>query len=355
MDFEDDFDLNTIINEPKKNEFQIFDDSQNHSLSDIQELNSVYLSKNYSKNGDSNDSFNDKKDFSQSTSVKSEDQKQTKKTPLSIEEKKARKREVNKFAARRTRQRKKEEIIKLVQENSILKRKIENLESKLDQLQCPYCLKHFQFSQSENCHPEKPGTYLSHGSSGSKKLFVLLTSAIALLCLLFTCTERKEGRLRNLFSGDLSKDFIERYKILGETVEFTKEEIKSFNFSISDWLVSIGDYYSISQGKEFLNEEKYRFSNKGKIRLVKEKEANKYINSSCHNCLVELNKTNMHFDKKNPFLFSIFLPVNDFWKTSYDGFIEFSSEGTQNVLEVNCLIIGAAAHSTQKINANISN
>lgn len=191
--------------------------------------------------------------------------------------------------AKKARLRKKEFMNKLIEEN--LRLKLENKELKriINNQICLQCKKAL-FNESNEISIGN-----NQNSNRNKKLFLFSTFPISLLLIIFFIFHPfpKINNLRNLSSP---------YEELFQT-KLTNLQIS--NLSLATIHILFGDYYSIVKKKTFLYNENnilYSFQNKGKVRIIKERDITNDLDpNNCADCLVELNQNKIELknsDKK---------------------------------------------------------
>ena len=200
-------------------------------------------------------------------------------------------------SARKVRQRKKELMNTLIEEN--LKLKLENKELKriIYNKICDKCRKElFRESKEKSIGND-------NGNVNKNKLFFFSTFSICILILIFLTSNpiQRINQLRNLNSS---------YEEIFDT-KLTNLEIK--NLSLASFHVLFGDYYSLVKRKSFLYNENnilYSFKNKGKVRIIRESDIiNDLEPKDCEECLVELEQNNVTIKSsgKNGIQFKIIL------------------------------------------------
>ena len=218
---------------------------------------------------------------------------QRKITPL---EKKKIRQEKNRESARQSRIRKKKIIEALVKENRELKRELHEYKKHLFVTLCKDCkaklniIPNNQVIQQCNNVPQM-----------QRKTFSLFTVCAAVICIILNI-----GYFFDFFSLPSSSSLLRRLS----NTKFTYEPIEKINVTVGRIFISYGDYYSISNGKQFFNNEVlYTFENKGKVRKLYKEEIGQIPVTECPSCMVEIPKENI-VQKKGKIGFKLF--VNQF-------------------------------------------
>lgn len=134
-----------------------------------------------------------------------------------------------------------------------------------------------------------------------RKTFSLFTVCAAVICIILNI-----GYFFDFFSLPSSSSLLRRLS----NTKFTYEPIEKINVTVGRIFISYGDYYSISNGKQFFNNEVlYTFENKGKVRKLYKEEIGQIPVTECPSCMVEIPKENI-VQKKGKIGFKLF--VNQF-------------------------------------------
>lgn len=268
---------------------------------------------------------------------------------LVLQDHRVKKRFQNKIAAKKSRERKKEILRKINNENFYLQQRVEQLECILENIVCPDCKKKIYVSlPNQDSSIVQTGLSSSTGLSSLKKSILLFSSSIILTILLlnipsiftYLTTKIHSPILRAMESTLREEDGLsnKRYRL-------TKRDLESLSLKVNGWFITIGDYYAITKQNKFLKKDRYGFNNEGLVRLLKEDEVWTYKNLTCVNCLVELNETNI---VQEDLQFRLYLPINKFWdiqKINGETFSNINIEKEEFFYEINCLIIGASINS----------
>ena len=199
----------------------------------------------------------------------------------------------NAESAKRARQRKKELMNNLIQENVKLKSEIKELKKILENKICDKCKNKIFHSNNIINNTQNNNNNNNNNSLNKKKIFIFSTISLSFILLIFinvNIINQKTNLLRNLniISNELSNS------------KYTNLEIQ--NLTLTSVHVLFGDYYSLIKRKyNFLYNENniiYSFQNKGKVRILKENEINEDLNiENCKDCIVELNQDNVILKK----------------------------------------------------------
>jgi len=305
--FNDNFDLNSIDYEEKKNEIN-FDDFEIK-----------------------NDLF----------SVKKEEKILNKKRILIDEKtKKQIKLDKNKESSKKSRLKKKIFINNLIQENILLKQ--ENNKLKIENQ------KYLNFIENNICKDCK-----EKYKKENKKLFIVtdynnntnkfnlsslssfITIVLCIFVLLFYNFNYNYSNIKN-YSNRLLKE-TNKFSDIPHSTFYNNSHYKNKTY------ILMSDYYSFYDVilNNFLGEKFYRFENKGKIRIVKDAELYDYFikGENCVNCLVEISEKFINLNKEDPLQF-LFIPNNNELKSFKNEEIEFKNLSDSKFIEVYCKIIG---------------
>ena len=232
--------INDIINSIEDDTFNLYKSNEDLSLN-IKELNNIY--KNRTKQNE-------------------------------VKKKKA-------INARELRRRKKISIEILIQENKILKQKIENLENELHQKLCNECKKKINLN------------YYRLSSSNIKKKIIFFTTFVGLIFLYYFSSNNNVyynyRKLKETFKNEfkLSKDDILNSKMISNGI-----------------YIQYKDYYSIIHNKKIFGKKYFSFINE--IKEIKENDLNYDMNpDDCENCMIKLNSENIKINSL--FQFSLYL------------------------------------------------
>ena len=183
--------------------------------------------------------------------------------------------------ARELRRRKKISIEILIQENKILKQKIENLENELHQKLCNECKKKINLN------------YYRLSSSNIKKKIIFFTTFVGLIFLYYFSSNNNVyynyRKLKETFKNEfkLSKDDILNSKMISNGI-----------------YIQYKDYYSIIHNKKIFGKKYFSFINE--IKEIKENDLNYDMNpDDCENCMIKLNSENIKINSL--FQFSLYL------------------------------------------------
>ena len=183
--------------------------------------------------------------------------------------------------ARELRRRKKISIEILIQENKILKQKIENLENELNQKLCNECKKKIN------------SNYCKLSSSNIKKKIIFFTTLVGLIFLYY-------------FSSN--NNVYHNYRKLKETFKnefkLSKDDILNSKMISNGIYIQYKDYYSIIHGGKVFGKKYFSFINE--IKEIKENDLIYDMNpDDCENCMIKLNSENIKIH--GLFQFSLYL------------------------------------------------
>ena len=183
--------------------------------------------------------------------------------------------------AKEVRRRKKISIEILIQENKILKQKIENLENELNQKLCNECKKKINLN------------YYRLSSSNIKKKIIFFTTLVGLIFLYYFSSNY------NVYYNfrKLKESFRNEYK-------FSKDDILNSTMISNGLYIQYKDYYSIIHNKNIFGKKYFSFINE--IKEIKENDLNYDMNpDDCENCMIKLNSENIKINSL--FQFSLYL------------------------------------------------
>ena len=183
--------------------------------------------------------------------------------------------------AKEVRRRKKISIEILIQENKILKQKIENLENELNQKLCNECKKKINLN------------YYRLSSSNIKKKIIFFTTLVGLILLYyFSSNYNVYYNIRKL-----KESFRNEYKL-------SKDDIVNSTMISNGIYIQYKDYYSIIHNKNIFGKKYFSFINE--IKEINENDLNYDINpDDCENCMIKLNNENIK--NSGPLQFSLYL------------------------------------------------
>ena len=257
----------------------------------------------------------------------------------------------NKISQKKSRERKKLDIIKLVQENKQLKVKIETISSKL----CEKCKKLLNKESNEEKKTQFLLSNTPHMSlPSSAKLLTYFTSIVVIFCLLCNFSPQISFLLKTSLNSN--KKLVD--KILTSNRLLTaakntqnsnlylnvKQISESQKLPQAGVFMSFGDFYSVTTQNAFL-ESKYDFINNGKIRVIKDSSYASSIPKKCERCLLEINADNIIRNSEN-LHFKLFLPSTRFWDkdnqtSKEDNYtIDVTSVDEMLMYEVECEVVG---------------
>ena len=183
--------------------------------------------------------------------------------------------------AKEVRRRKKISIEILIQENKILKQKIENLENELNQKLCNECKKKINLN------------YYRLSSSNIKKKIIFFTTLVGLIFLYYFSSNY------NVYYNfrKLKESFRNEYKL-------SKDDIVNSTMISNGIYIQYKDYYSIIHNKNIFGKKYFSFINE--IKEINENDLNYDINpDDCENCMIKLNNENIK--NSGPLQFSLYL------------------------------------------------
>ena len=182
--------------------------------------------------------------------------------------------------AKEVRRRKKISIQILIQENKILKQKIEYLENELNKKLCHECKNKINLN------------YFGLSSSNIKKKIIFFTTFVGLIFLyLFSSNYNINNNYRKL-----KESFKNEYK-------FSKDDILNSNIISNGIYIQYKDYYSIIHNKNIFGKKYFSFSNE--IKIINENDLNDENPDDCENCMVKINTENIKI--KGPLQYSLYL------------------------------------------------
>ena len=182
--------------------------------------------------------------------------------------------------AKEVRRRKKISIQILIQENKILKQKIEYLENELNKKLCHECKNKINLN------------YFGLSSSNIKKKIIFFTTFVGLIFLyLFSSNYNINNNYRKL-----KESFKNEYK-------FSKDDILNSNIISNGIYIQYKDYYSIIHNKNIFGKKYFSFSNE--IKIINENDLNDVNPDDCENCMVKINTENIKI--KGPLQYSLYL------------------------------------------------
>lgn len=246
--------------------------------------------------------------------------------------------EKNRESARESRRRKKQIIENLLKENRELKRELHEYKKHLFVNLCKEC------KSKLNLIPNKPIIQQCNNvpQMQSRKPFSLFTVCAAVICIILNIA---------YFSDFFSTSSNSLLRQLSHRNIVTYQEIEKVNITVGSVFISYGDYYSITNGKQFLrNEVFYTFENKGKVRRLYNEEIGKVPVTECPSCMIEIPRSNI-VQKKGKIGFKLFVNTKRFWehKANNDTLDNYNT-----LLELDCETTGYSQHimnihSNQKI------
>ena len=201
----------------------------------------------------------------------------------------------NAESAKRARQRKKELMNNLIQENIKLKSEIKELKKILENKICDKC-------KSKVFHSKIEINNNNNNIFNKKKIFFFSTMTLSFILLIFfilniSINQKTSNSIRNL-------NFISN-----ELSNYKYADLEIQNLTLASMHILFGDYYSlIKNNYKFLYNENniiYSFQNKGKVRILKENEITEDLNiENCKDCIVELNQDDVVVKKSKSGIFS---------------------------------------------------
>ena len=216
----------------------------------------------------------------------SEDTKKNlnKKRNISKREEKLKK---NAESQRKTRERKKELMNKLIEENMKLKSEIHELKKIIVSQICHKCKKEILEKKEIETKNIKTNNNLTNNK---RKLLLFSTFSITIIFVLLSFNPiEKIKQLRNL-----NESYEDIFNVKYENLEIR-------NFTLASIYILFGDYYSLVKRKNFLYNENniiYSFKNQGKVRVLKEDEITENLEpKDCEDCIVELNQEDVIIKK----------------------------------------------------------
>ena len=267
-------------------------------------------------------------------------------------------RQKNKISQKKSRERKKLDIIHLVNENKKLILENKNLHEKMQSLSeklCPSCHNLF-FKQNTNNSSKKQSFILSISPSSisTSKVLTYVTSVIALVCLFLNIYPQFTPVLKTFLfpNKNIVDKILTSNRLLNEAKNTRNSNLYLNVKQISEAqklpdagvFMSFGDFYSVTTQNSFL-ESKYDFINNGKIRVIKDSSYASSIPQKCEKCLLEINADNIirHPDNLH---FKLFLPQRRFWEkdnnTQHDNnyTIDVTTVDEFMIYEVECEVVG---------------
>ena len=166
---------------------------------------------------------------------------------------------------------------KLIEENMKLKSEIHELKKIIVSQICHKCKKEIE---TKNIKTNNNLT------NNKRKLLLFSNFSITIIFVLlsFNPIERIK-QIRNL-----NESYEDIFNVKYENLEIR-------NFTLASIYILFGDYYSLVKRKNFLYNENniiYSFKNKGKVRIVKERDLSINLDEKdCENCIVELEQNNI--------------------------------------------------------------
>ena len=318
--------------------------------------NNSYTFSSLSDSGELSDIFQDKKEMNNSlTSPSSHIKTKIHKNKMlkTLEEQKQIKKLRNKESARRSRAKKKKEFARIFQENQLLKRENLFLKSNIHSIVCKSCkdkltetLKNTDIINSVSIPPqplnnqEQSNVVIRSNHppySENKKHVTLFTTFIVLLCLFGSVIDKAN----NYVNKSPIQQKLSTIRTL-DSFELNLEQLNISNFTIGGWFITFSDYYAVTKKHPFLEHTKYKFENKGKIRIIKENDAAFYTNTTCENCIIKLKDETIVSDGKS-LSFSLIVPKRNFYSedVASEG-IYYNEKSTEEELcyEIKCEVIG---------------
>lgn len=243
----------------------------------------------------------------------------------------------NAECARKSRERKKILMNNLIEENMRLKLENKELKKIINSRFCSKCGKEI-LNESNKYMIDN-----SNLNQNKKKIFVLSTFLILTILLLIFHINPITSKLRNL---NLVSEEIPNFKYSNLEIE---------NFTLTSIHISYGDYYSLVKRNKFL-QSKYTYINKGKIRLIKERDLTNDIEpENCENCIIKLEQNNITF-KKSKFKgihFKIIMIPKIININGTDIKINSGKNGEPiSIYEIDCNVFGFSQHMLYKKEIN---
>ena len=331
---------------PKSSFFELEDD-EDYQIYLKQKINDDNINKEEEKS-------DDKLGGGSSSSILSSnyDSKKSSKKHLSKEEKEKLRKIRNKEAARKSRQKRKFEIEKLLQENRKLKQENTFLRHQLAVSLCYECKKKIpQIINNSSIRSNESTNQLSQSSISSinllsrKKPITIFTTFVVIF-VIFTNFFSQIQIITN--NESLTKNSIR--KLNSKNFHLSLEEIDNYNYTIAGWFITFGDFYMITHQSMFLDPSRYYFENKGGVRILKQEEALNYKNDTCKNCIVELDQSNFVRDKKS-LKFTLILPTRKFWNDSVNNYTyyNYNTSSEEVFYEIDCEVLGMKENRMQAI------
>ena len=195
----------------------------------------------------------------------------------------------NAESQRKTRERKKELMNKLIEENMKLKSEIHELKKIIVSQICHKCKKEILEKKEIETKNIKTNNNLTNNK---RKLLLFSTFSITIIFVLLSFNPiEKIKQLRNL-----NESYEDIFNVKYENLEIR-------NFTLALIYILFGDYYSLVKRKNFLYNENniiYSFKNKGKVRIVKERDLSINLDEKdCEDCIVELEQNNVVLKKSS--------------------------------------------------------
>ena len=188
----------------------------------------------------------------------------------------------NAESQRKTRERKKELMNKLIEENMKLKSEIHELKKIIVSQICHKCKKEIE---TKNIKTNNNLT------NNKRKLLLFSTFSITIIFVLLSFNPiEKIKQIRNL-----NESYEDIFNVKYENLEIR-------NLTLASIYILFGDYYSLVKRKNFLYNENniYSFKNKGKVRIVKERDLSINLNEKDYeDCIVELEQNNVVLKKSS--------------------------------------------------------
>lgn len=304
-----------------------YDDFKNKQINAIFFSNEAY--NDSIKNGTDfleDDEYLYKQDVSNGSNTTSSEITKEKRKKKLLSEKKKIILEKNRESARQSRRRKKQIIENLLKENKELRRELHEYKKHLFVTLCKDC------KTKLNLIPNKPIIQQSNNELHSRKPFSLFTICTAVICIILNIAYFSD--LFSTSSNPILRQLSNRNKI-------TYQEIEKLNITVGSVFISYGDYYSITNGKQFLsNEVFYIFENKGKVRKLYNEEIGQVPVTECPSCMVEIPRSDI-VQKKGKIGFKLFLNPTRFWehKSNND-----TLDNDYTLFELDCETTGYSKH-----------
>ena len=263
----------------------------------------------------------------------------------------------NRESAKKSRLKMKNLFNNLKEENKLLKIEIQNLKNE-NQKYFNFIEKHLCKQCLEKYNKERKKLFIVYGDNNNNNnltnsstlnyssLISIISVFLCIFILLFSDlnSEQKKGLINKRLLNEK-----EKYSDIPLSAFYNKSNYENKTF------ILMSDYYSFSHINinNFLGEKLYRFENKGKIKIIKDKDS--YDNffkksESCVNCIVEISNNYINHSKVDPLQFQLYIPNNNILTKINNKEIDFGYLPNSNFIEVSCKILG---YKMGKIKKNV--